>query len=75
MWINFCCTKTVLIFTEHLDFMNSLDCTNNYEFNQFKQLEHDYIGYQSLTDVPRILNYQDELKDYSVSFNFFEKES
>ena len=24
---------------------------------QFRQLEHDYIGYQSLTDVPRALAY------------------
>lgn len=36
------------------------------DFQHFKQLEHDYIGYQSLTDVPRVLNFQDELKDYSV---------
>lgn len=37
------------------------------DFQHFKQLEHDYIGYQSLTDVPRVLNFQDQLKDYSVS--------
>lgn len=46
--------------------MDALDYPTD-DFNQFKQLEHDYIGYQSLTDVPRVLNYQDELKDYSVS--------
>lgn len=34
---------------------------------QFRQLEHDYIGYQSLTDVPRALSYSEELKEYSVS--------
>ncbi|CAH1368386.1 unnamed protein product [Tenebrio molitor] len=49
---------------EHLDFMNVLDQPND-TFVQFKQLQHDYIGYQSLTDVPRVLNYHDELKDYS----------
>lgn len=46
--------------------MDALDYPTD-DFNQFRQLEHDYIGYQSLTDVPRVLNYQDELKDYSVS--------
>ncbi|XP_018570272.1 probable phosphorylase b kinase regulatory subunit beta isoform X2 [Anoplophora glabripennis] len=49
---------------EHLDFMDALDYPTD-DFNQFMQLEHDYIGYQSLTDIPRVLNYQDELKDYS----------
>lgn len=29
-------------------------------FTQFKQLEHDYIGYQSLTDVPRTLTNREE---------------
>jgi hypothetical protein len=46
--------------------MNVLDQPND-TFVQFKQLQHDYIGYQSLTDVPRVLNYHDELKDYSVN--------
>ncbi|RZC40824.1 phosphorylase b kinase regulatory subunit beta [Asbolus verrucosus] len=55
---------------EHLDFMNVLDLPND-TFTQFKQLQHDYIGYQSLTDVPRVLHYQDELKDYS----YFQKKS
>jgi phosphorylase kinase alpha/beta subunit len=36
------------------------------ELTQFKQLEHDYIGYQSLTDVPKALAYEDEIKDLSV---------
>ncbi|KAG5879244.1 hypothetical protein JTB14_017097 [Gonioctena quinquepunctata] len=49
---------------EHLDFMNILDNPTD-DYQHFSQLEHDYIGYQSLTDIPRILNYQDELKDYS----------
>ncbi|XP_050295730.1 probable phosphorylase b kinase regulatory subunit beta isoform X2 [Anthonomus grandis grandis] len=50
---------------EHLDFMNALEDTGETCFNHFQQLEHDYIGYQSLTDVPRVLNYNDELKDLS----------
>ncbi len=37
------------------------------ELNQFKQLEHDYIGYQSLTDVPKALSYEEDVTDYSVS--------
>lgn len=37
------------------------------DFARFHQLEHEYIGYQSLTDVPRVSHYSDELKDYSVS--------
>ncbi|BET00920.1 Phosphorylase B kinase [Nesidiocoris tenuis] len=36
---------------EHLDFMSTIK-TGEDDFVQFKQLEHDYIGYQSLTDVP-----------------------
>ncbi|CAH0557440.1 unnamed protein product [Brassicogethes aeneus] len=50
---------------EHLDFMNIMEapCDN---FNKFKQLAHDYIGYQSLTDVPRVLHYQEEEKDCTI---------
>lgn len=46
--------------------MNALEDTTE-NFTHFQQLEHDYIGYQSLTDVPRVLHYNDELKDFSVS--------
>ncbi|CAH1131091.1 unnamed protein product [Ceutorhynchus assimilis] len=49
---------------EHLDFMNALEDTTE-NFSHFQQLEHDYIGYQSLTDVPRALHYNDELQDFS----------
>lgn len=59
---------------EHLDFMNVLDLPID-TFTQFKQLQHDYIGYQSLTDVPRVLNYQDEFKDYSVGMHKLEKKN
>ena len=40
------------------------------ELKQFKQLEHDYIGYQSLTDVPRTLSYAEDVKDYTVRNTF-----
>uniref|UniRef100_A0A1B6FN58 Phosphorylase b kinase regulatory subunit n=1 Tax=Cuerna arida TaxID=1464854 RepID=A0A1B6FN58_9HEMI len=45
---------------EHLDFMNTVD-TSEMTFNQFRQTEHDYIGYQSLTDVPRASVYTEEM--------------
>lgn len=32
-------------------------------FTQFKQLQHDYIGYQSLTDVPRTMTYHERDMD------------
>lgn len=45
--------------------MNTVE--TDLELAQFKQLEHDYIGYQSLTDVPKALTYAEDIKDYSVS--------
>lgn len=51
--------------SEHLDFINSIEA--EMDLRQFKQLEHDYIGYQSLTDVPKALSYNENIKDYSVS--------
>lgn len=45
--------------------MNTLDFPHQ-DFTQFKQLEHDYIGYQSLTDVPRVINCREELKSCDV---------
>ncbi|XP_073941999.1 probable phosphorylase b kinase regulatory subunit beta [Choristoneura fumiferana] len=44
---------------EHLDFMSQGEFPSEM-FTQFKQLEHEYIGYQSLTDVPRTLTYREE---------------
>lgn len=35
-------------------------------FTQFRQLEHEYIGYQSLTDVPRSLTYREESLSYDA---------
>ncbi|XP_039227671.1 probable phosphorylase b kinase regulatory subunit beta isoform X2 [Drosophila yakuba] len=43
---------------EHLDFMNQSDLTDNE--NAFSQINHEYIGYQSLTDVPKALTYVEE---------------
>lgn len=45
-----------VLFAEHLDFMNALDMPD-IDFSAFRQVEHDYIGYQSLTDVPKALRY------------------
>lgn len=53
------------IFTEHLDFMNTVD-TSEVTFQQFRQMEHEYIGYQSLTDVPRALQYTEAPKTFQV---------
>ncbi|XP_013168313.1 PREDICTED: probable phosphorylase b kinase regulatory subunit beta isoform X2 [Papilio xuthus] len=44
---------------EHLDFMSQGEFPSEM-FSQFRQLEHEYIGYQSLTDVPRTLTYKEE---------------
>ncbi|XP_046386371.1 probable phosphorylase b kinase regulatory subunit beta isoform X1 [Ischnura elegans] len=52
---------------EHLDFMNTVD-TSEMSFRKFKQLEHEYIGYQSLTDVPRALQFAEPFVILS-SFN------
>ncbi|CAH2067131.1 unnamed protein product, partial [Iphiclides podalirius] len=43
---------------EHLDFMSQGEFPSEM-FTQFRQLEHEYIGYQSLTDVPRTLTYRE----------------
>lgn len=61
-----CVSLTVLLVSEHLDFMNVLDLPVD-TFEHFKQLEHDYIGYQSLTDVPRMVNYNERLQNVMVT--------
>ncbi|XP_037042140.1 probable phosphorylase b kinase regulatory subunit beta isoform X2 [Bradysia coprophila] len=45
--------------TEHLDFMNSTDLPDSCE-THFSQIHHEYIGYQSLTDVPKAQTYNEE---------------
>ncbi|KYN30957.1 putative phosphorylase b kinase regulatory subunit beta [Trachymyrmex septentrionalis] len=52
---------------EHLDFVNSME--TDLDLTQFKQLQHDYIGYQSLTDVPKAIAYSESFKDYSYMSN------
>ncbi|XP_031763872.2 probable phosphorylase b kinase regulatory subunit beta isoform X2 [Galleria mellonella] len=50
---------------EHLDFMSQGEFPSAI-FTQFRQLEHEYIGYQSLTDVPRTLTYREEETCYAA---------
>ena len=49
---------------EHLDFMNQIDL-KTLNIQPFGQLHHDYIGYQSLTDVPKALAYSEAEFDFS----------
>lgn len=44
--------------------MNAIE--TDLDLTQFKQLQHDYIGYQSLTDVPKAFAYNEDIKDYFV---------
>lgn len=60
----------ISFFIEHLDFMNTVD-TSEMTFQQFRQLEHEYIGYQSLTDVPRALQYTEDPKTFQVCASFY----
>lgn len=46
--------------------MNVSDLTE-INITLFKELEHDYIGYQSLTDVSRVTTYPDPTTDLVVS--------
>jgi len=43
----------VILFEEHLDFMNNVEAVD-LEVNAFRQVVHEYIIYQSLTDVPKL---------------------
>lgn len=52
-------------FIEHLDFMNTVK-TQEGDFEQFNQVEHDYIGYQSLTDVPLASVISERSEDMNV---------
>ena len=45
--------------TEHLDFMSQSDLPDSCE-THFSQIHHEYIGYQSLTDVPKAQTYREE---------------
>lgn len=53
---------------EHLDFMSSTDLPDSDE-NSFAQIHHEYIGYQSLTDVPKAQSYAEERISCAVSYH------
>lgn len=44
---------------EHLDFMSHLELPESCE-KTFNQINHEYIGYQSLTDVPKAQTYSEQ---------------
>ncbi|XP_026470112.1 probable phosphorylase b kinase regulatory subunit beta isoform X1 [Ctenocephalides felis] len=48
--------------TEHLDFLSDTDLPE--DCVSFSQVDHDYIGYQSLTDVPRAESYAEDPLSY-----------
>lgn len=62
----------IYVVLEHLDFLHQGELPDGV-FTHFEQLEHEYIGYQSLTDVPKSIlafeetdiNYQ-HLKDKPI---------
>ena len=62
------CKPAVLCVSEHLDFMNNVDI-KDLKIQPFSQLNYDYIGYQSLTDVPKALAYTEAEFDFSVFTN------
>lgn len=55
---------------EHLDFVNNIGA-RDFEFQSFKQLEYDYSGYQSLTDVPKAMVYSEDIINVQVSYFIF----
>lgn len=55
----------IFFFAEHLDFMNQSNLPDNE--NAFVQINHEYIGYQSLTDVPKALSYVEQKISLDVS--------
>lgn len=50
---------------EHLDFMNNLGA-DQFDFQPFTQLNNDYSGYQSLTDVPKSSVYTEDVINIQV---------
>jgi len=55
-------------FVEHLDFMNLCEC--ELVISPFKQVVHEYSGYQSLTDVPKALVYHEPDYQFTVKILF-----
>jgi len=58
--------KLFSVYLEHLDFMNMVD-PEELDIKPFRQVVHEYSGYQSLTDVPKTLIFNEPCKDYKVS--------
>jgi phosphorylase kinase alpha/beta subunit len=55
----------IFIFLEHLDFMNTIEPID-LDINPFRQVVHEYSGYQSLTDVPKAIVFNDPYQDFKV---------
>lgn len=55
-----------LLLAEHLDFMNLVD-PSDLDISPFTQTVHEYSGYQSLTDVPKAIIFNEPFQDFSVS--------
>lgn len=55
---------------EHLDFISNSDSIDSNE-GHFNQIHHEYIGYQSLTDVPRAQTYNEEKVLCSVKLTLY----
>jgi hypothetical protein len=50
---------------EHLDFSNSLDL-GELDIQPFKQIQHNFIGYTSLTEGPKLVAKEEEKRDFAV---------
>lgn len=59
-------SNTLFSGIEHLDFMSQSDLPDSCE-THFSQIHHEYIGYQSLTDVPKAHTYKEEKISCAVS--------
>lgn len=53
---------------EHLDFLHLLSPDDLPNVEAFQQLEHASIGYQSLTDIPKAIVYNEPTYDFKVQF-------
>eukprot|EP00092_Neocalanus_flemingeri_P018371 GFUD01019880.1.p1 GENE.GFUD01019880.1~~GFUD01019880.1.p1 ORF type:complete len:1110 (+),score=249.46 GFUD01019880.1:78-3407(+) len=51
---------------EHLDFLPGQD--SSLEIQPIQELKHLYAGYQSLTDIPKILEIHEDLADFATQY-------
>jgi len=51
---------------EHLDFLPGQD--SSFEIQPIQELKHVYAGYQSLTDIPKILEIHEDLSDFATQY-------